>query len=98
LQDALPNVRVVKTLNTISAQLMTDPGALPAPATVFLSGNDGGAKELVAGLLTDLGWSRKSQLDLGDISTARGTEHFLLLFLGILQSVGSGRFGISLVH
>lgn len=98
LQDALPNVRVVKTLNTISAQLMANPGALPSPATVFLSGNDGDAKNVASGLLTDLGWAKDNQLDLGDISTARGTEHYLLLFLGILQSVGSGQFGIAVVH
>lgn len=91
-------MRVVKTLNTISAQLMANPSALPTPTTVFLSGNDSDAKDVVAGLLTDLGWPADKHLDLGDISTARGTEHYLLLFLGLMQSVGSGHFGITVVH
>ncbi|MEJ1229394.1 MAG: hypothetical protein WDM88_00305 [Galbitalea sp.] len=58
---------------------MTNPAVI-APTTVFLSGDDEGAKRLVGGLLEDLGWGRDSQLDLGDISTARGPEHYFLLF------------------
>jgi len=98
LQDALPNTRVVKTLNTVSAQLMASPSSLAAQTTVFLSGNDADAKAIVVGLLTDLGWPSSSHVDLGDISTARGTEHYLLLFLAVMQSLGSGNFGITLIH
>jgi 8-hydroxy-5-deazaflavin:NADPH oxidoreductase len=44
---------------------MTNPKALSGPSTVFLSGDDPAAKQTVAGLLTDLGWPREYQLDLG---------------------------------
>jgi 8-hydroxy-5-deazaflavin:NADPH oxidoreductase len=82
----------------MSAPVMADPGALPAPTTVFLSGNDAEAKRVVADLLVDLGWPTASHFDLGDVTTARGTEHYLLLFMGIFQATGTDEFGITLVQ
>jgi predicted dinucleotide-binding enzyme len=98
LQEAFPTLHVVKTLNTMSAPVMADPGVLPAPTTVFLSGNDAEAKRVVADLLVDLGWPTASHFDLGDVTTARGTEHCLLLFMGIFQATGTDEFGITLVQ
>lgn len=55
------------------------------------------AKRTTARLLTDLGWPSSSQLDMGDITTARGQEHFALLFMGIASGLGAHTFNINVV-
>lgn len=96
LQAEFPATTVVKTLNTVSAAVMANPGAID-PVTVFLSGNDAEAKKLVSGLLTDLGWTAESQFDLGDISSARSTEHYIFLSISILTTLGTTSYGIKVV-
>jgi predicted dinucleotide-binding enzyme len=96
LQAAFPRTKVVKTLNTVSAPLMAHPTALPQTA-VFLSGDDADAKTLVAGLLEDLGWPAKSRIDLGDISTARATEHYFFLSMDIMRALRTTTYGIAVV-
>ena len=81
LQKAFPNTHVVKTLNTMNAQVMVNPSMVPGDHNVFISGNDEGAKEKVGTLLQEIGWPAKSIIDLGDISTARGTEQILPLWV-----------------
>lgn len=96
LQRALPDSRVVKTLNTVNSEIMVHPAMLAEPPTMFLSGNDPAAKERVAQLLRSFGWV--SLLDLGDIPTARGTEMLLPLWLSASRSLGTLRFGFRLVR
>lgn len=48
-------------------------------------------------LLTGLGRPPSSQPDIGDITTARGQEHFALLFMGIADGPGSHTFTIQVV-
>jgi predicted dinucleotide-binding enzyme len=97
IQEAFPQTLVVKTLCTMTASVMTDPGALEGPSTVFLSGDTAAAKRTTGRLLADLGWPESSQLDLGDITTARGQEHFALLFLGVANGLGTHTFNINVV-
>ncbi|WP_326597382.1 NADPH-dependent F420 reductase [Streptomyces sp. NBC_01803] len=97
IQAAYPELRVVKSLCTITAAVMVAPGLLDGPSTVFLSGDDEAAKRTAGGLLTDLGWPETSLLDLGDIATARGQEHFALLFLGVAGALGTHRFNVRVV-
>lgn len=97
LQKALPEAKVVKTLCTMTSTVMVNPAMLPHPTTVFLSGDDEGAKEVVKKLLASLGWPADSQLDLGGIQTARGQEHFALLYFALAQHFGHGNFNIA-VH
>jgi 8-hydroxy-5-deazaflavin:NADPH oxidoreductase len=86
LQRALPDVRVVKTLNTMSAALMANPMLVGhGDHTVFLSGNDRGAKVQAASLLSELGW--RDILDLGDISISRGTEMLLALGHAVMHAL-----------
>jgi predicted dinucleotide-binding enzyme len=88
LQAALPGARVVKTLNTAAMTLLTAPGRI-GPSTVFLSGDDAGAKRETRGLLRDLGWSDDDIVDLGGIESARAVEHFTFLAFalgGVLQT------------
>jgi 8-hydroxy-5-deazaflavin:NADPH oxidoreductase len=97
LQAALPDAKVVKTMNTAAMTVMTEPGALP-PSSVFVSGDDAAAKATVASLLAGFGWADDSIVDLGGIASARGAEHYSLLFAAFMQSLGSPNFNIRLVR
>ena len=96
LQAALPDAHVVKTMNTAAMTVLTDPASL-GPSSVFLSGNDSDAKATVGGLLGDLGWAGDEIIDLGDITTARGVEHYFLLFAALMQ-LGGPKFNIRVVR
>ncbi|MFD5650104.1 NADPH-dependent F420 reductase [Streptomyces sp. NPDC127039] len=98
LQDALPDTRVVKTLNTMLFMVMTAPGTLTTPPTAYLSGNDEQAKRTVTGLLGDLGWQSGWIEDLGDITTARATEAMILVVPHIIRRDGFTPFAVSLAH
>ncbi len=96
IQRAFPLAKVVKTLNTINCEVMVNPGKLSASHTVFLSGNDEGAKKSVRGLLESFGWS--DILDLGDITTARASERYLPLWLAAAKSLGTVAFNVKIVR
>jgi predicted dinucleotide-binding enzyme len=96
LQEALPAAKIVKTLNTAAMPILTEPATLP-PSSVFLSGNDATAKATVAALLRDFGWADESIVDLGGIRSARGPEHYFLMFAALMQSLGSPRFNIRVI-
>lgn len=97
IQRAYPNVKVVKTLNTLTASLMVNPRQLAdGDHHLFVSGNDLGAKEQTIHYLTAwFGW--KHIVDLGDITTARGTEMYLPLWLRLWGSLGTGVFNVKIV-
>jgi hypothetical protein len=96
IQAAFPAAKVVKTLNTVNANVMIDPGRVPGESDVFVSGNDAGAKAQVVRILKDFGW--KSVIDLGDVTTARGTESYLHLWLRLWGAVQTADFNIRVVH
>jgi predicted dinucleotide-binding enzyme len=96
LQEALPSANIVKSMNTAAMAVLTDPSVI-GPSTVFVSGNDAGAKAQVTSLLTDFGWSAEAILDLGGIESARGVEHYFLLFFAIVQARKSPMFNIYVV-
>ena len=48
LQRAYPDVRVVKTLNTVTAAVMVQPELVPGAHTIFVCGDDGDAKARVS--------------------------------------------------
>ena len=98
IQREFADARVVKTLNTVTAAVMVDPGALPEPHTMFVCGDDEDAKTEAAGLLGDLGWPREDVLDLGDISAARGMEMYLPLWLRLYGASGSPMLNVRVVR
>ncbi|MBY8856891.1 NAD(P)-binding domain-containing protein [Nocardia sp. CA2R105] len=98
LQQALPHTHVVKTLNTMLYSVMTAPAALTQPPTVFLSGDDAKAKQVVTELLTDLGWDQHWITDLGGIETARATEAAILFVPHIIRSNGFTPFAVSIAR
>lgn len=97
LQRALPATRVVKALNTVNCNIMVNPGLLPGDHDVFVGGNDADAKLTVTGILKDwFGW--RSVIDLGDITTARGTEAYVLMWVRLYGAVGGPDFNIRIVR
>jgi predicted dinucleotide-binding enzyme len=98
IQRAFPEAKVVKTLNTINCQIMVDPGRFAGgDHDVFVSGNDSDAKARVGEILRAwFGW--KSVIDLGDITTARGTESYLLLWLRLWGALKTGDFNVKVVR
>lgn len=98
IQLKFPEVKVVKTLNTMWAGLMINPSLINnGDHTNFICGNDPGAKETVKSLLKDMGWKDENILDLGDISASRGTESYLPTWLRILNAKKTGAFNLRIV-
>ncbi|MFE2287656.1 NADPH-dependent F420 reductase [Streptomyces sp. NPDC059443] len=92
IQRTFPGLRVVKTLNTMSCQVMVDPARVPGDHTVFLSGEDAEAKKAVRELLDSFGWGDHTVIDLGGIETARGTEMLLPIWLRLMGALGHTDF------
>jgi predicted dinucleotide-binding enzyme len=63
---------------------------------VFVSGNDVAAKAAVAELLKSFGW--KDVLDLGDVSSARGPEMLMAMWLLMWRATGTGMVNIKVVR
>jgi len=96
IQRAFPDTKVIKTLNTVNVNVMVDPAKLPENTDVFVSGNDLEAKATVVTILRDwFGWT--SVIDLGDISTARAVEAYVLLWQSLRKAMPAKRFNIKVV-
>jgi 8-hydroxy-5-deazaflavin:NADPH oxidoreductase len=95
IQKAFPQVKVVKSLNTVSAQIMVNPGLLPEDSNIFLCGNDEKAKDEAKKLLIDFGW--KNINDLGDITGSRAMEMYLILWIRLMGQFQSPNFNIKIV-
>ena len=97
IQAAFPNLKVVKSLNTIGAPVMVAPQALAGGEhTVFVAGNDAAAKAAVAEVLKSFGW--KDVLDLGDIAAARAPEMHMAMWLQMWRATGTGMVNIKVVR
>ncbi|MEC0229999.1 NADPH-dependent F420 reductase [Paenibacillus alba] len=98
IQRAFPDVKVVKTLNTVTSALMVNPYSLAdGEHDLFISGNDEDAKNEVIGFLKEwFGW--KNVINLGDISSARGTEMLLALSSRVYGAVGHPNFNFKIVR
>jgi predicted dinucleotide-binding enzyme len=97
LQRTFPGLRVVKSLNTMTAALMVDPHQLAdGNFSTFVCGDDQDAKALVNGLLLALG--HRDVIDLGDITAARGMEAMMLIWLRLWPVVGRPMFTYRIVR
>ena len=99
IQRAFPNLKVVKTLNTLSNPLMVNPSLVNGgDHTIFLSGNDAEAKTKTLSLLASFGWKSENVIDLGDITTARGTEQVLPIWVRLFGKFQSPMFQFKIVQ
>lgn len=98
IQARFASAKVVKTLNTLTAALMVNPSVLAdGDHHIFVSGNDADAKETVIGYLKAwFGW--KHVINLGDITTARGTEMLLPVWVRLWGALGSPMFNFKIVQ
>jgi len=97
IQRAFPAARVVKTLNTVNASIMVEPGQVAGGEhTMFLCGNDASARATVRALLESFGW--RDIVDLGDITNARATEMLLPIWVRLYALQKSPAFNFKLVR
>jgi hypothetical protein len=97
IQAAFPDAKVVKALNTMNSALMVEPGLLAGgDHSVFVAGNDAGAKKTVTDLLESFG--HRDVIDLGDISTARGAEMLLPIWIRLFGALGTPMFQFKIVR
>jgi predicted dinucleotide-binding enzyme len=98
IQRRFPQARVIKALNTMNCEVMVDPSRVPVEHDVFLCGEDADAKRQVGELLASFGWPAARIRDLGDISSSRGTEMYVALWLRLWGTLGTGDFNIAIVQ
>ncbi len=96
VQRTFPETKVVKTLNTLNADLMVNPKSLGESTTIFVSGDDPAAKAVVVELLQSFG--HDDVIDLGGIETARGTEMVLPVWLRLMGALGTAEFNFKVVR
>ena len=96
IQRAVPDAHVVKSLNTVNNDVMVEPALVPGDHVIFLSGDDKEAKRQATEVLGEFGWPEDRVIDLGDITTARGPEAYVGLWLRLMGALGSSQFNIGL--
>lgn len=77
LQRAYPDVRFVKAFNSVGNARMVNPQYREGRPTMFICGNDEGAKRAVTGILDQFGWET---LDCGRVEAARAIEPLCILW------------------
>jgi predicted dinucleotide-binding enzyme len=85
VQRWLPDAKVVKAFNIVGNALMVDPKLPGGPPTMFIGGNDEGAKREVTDILTDFGWET---IDVGGIEAARLLEPMCWLWVQSAAKTG----------
>ena len=81
----------------MNAYLMVDPKQLAdGDCSVFLSGDDPASKATVTDLLRSFGHT--DVIDLGDITTARGVEMIMPLWLRLWKAMGTPIFNFKIVR
>lgn len=99
IQRAFPEAKVVKTLNIVNCEVMVNAAKSSAAdrGTMFVSGNDAEAKQsVIRDFLAAWGWN--DVIDLGDITTARGTEMMLPIWIRTWGATGNGHFSFKIVR
>jgi hypothetical protein len=77
LQKEFGEVRFVKAFNSVGAARMVNPDFGGARPTMFICGDDAGAKQSVAKVLDQFGWEVE---DMGGVQAARAIEPLCILW------------------
>lgn len=96
LQKKAPAAKVVKAFNTVFAQHMATGQVKGTALTLFVAGDDQGAKEQVLGLGREIGFDA---VDAGPLTNARWLETlgYLNIQLGYMLQMGT-EIGFKLIH
>jgi len=91
LQKAAPGVHFVKAFSCVGNAFMVNPDFGGSKPTMFICGNDEGAKRDVKSILDQFGWETE---DLGKVEAARAIEPLCILWCipGLLQNRWSHAF------
>ena len=76
LQKKVPAAKLVKAFSSVGNALFVNP-KLPARPTMFICGNDAGAKDAARGILEQFGWDSE---DCGGVEAARAIEPLCMLW------------------
>lgn len=79
IQKWLPDSKVVKSFNTISAHIMINPKLEEGTPDLLIAGNDDDSKKIVIDIAKNLGW--KNVIDMGDISKSFLLEANAMLWI-----------------
>ncbi|MCA2980200.1 MAG: NAD(P)-binding domain-containing protein [Myxococcaceae bacterium] len=88
LQRLVPRARVVKCFNTVGVEVMANPTVGGRQATMFLCGDDAGARQTVLGLARALGFDA---VELGPLKHARLLEPAAALWIQLAMVERRGR-------
>ena len=77
LQREFAGAKFVKAFNSVGAALMVNPELKGGRPTMFICGNDEGAKKTVTGILEQFGWETT---DMGKVEAARAIEPLCILW------------------
>jgi 8-hydroxy-5-deazaflavin:NADPH oxidoreductase len=85
LQKAYPEAHFVKAFNSVGNAQMVNPQFAGGRPTMFICGNDAGAKKTVTQILDQFGWDTE---DMGAVEAARAIEPLCMLWC--IPGVGKG--------
>ena len=77
IQQILPDARLVKAFNSVGNAFMYKPNFPGGTPSMFICGNDEGAKKTVTEILTSFGWETE---DMGKAEAARAIEPLCILW------------------
>jgi predicted dinucleotide-binding enzyme len=77
LQREFPDAKFVKAFSCVGNASMVDPQLKGGPPTMFICGNDEGAKKTVTVVLDQFGWETA---DMGKVEAARAIEPLCILW------------------
>ena len=91
IQAHVPDAKVVKAFNSVGSAFMYKPDFAGTKPTMFICGNDDGAKKTVTEILEAFGWETE---DMGKVEAARAIEPLCILWCipGILNNHWSHAF------
>jgi 8-hydroxy-5-deazaflavin:NADPH oxidoreductase len=91
LQKLIPQAKLVKAFNIVGNAFMYKPQFAAGKPTMFICGNDEGAKKTVTEILTAFGWETE---DFGKVESARAIEPLCILWCipGMLKNQWSHAF------
>jgi len=86
LQKKAPDAKFVKAFNSVANGFMVNPSFSTKP-TMFICGNDAGAKAQVTEVLTKFGWDTA---DMGPVEAGRAIEPLCMLYC--IRGIGQGKW------
>jgi predicted dinucleotide-binding enzyme len=95
VQRLLPEAKVVKAFNIVGNPHMVHPKFEEGKPTMFICGNDEGAKKTVADVVTAFGWDC---IDIGGIEGSRLLEPLAMLWMAYYFRTNTGNHAFKLLR